>query len=218
VSNYKNLLIVIFTIAHMFSGSVKAEQNIITFDFTGSVLYSDSSLNAPIDSLVSGSFSYDLNAPTQIAVNSPPFTHSYYNYTSPSALTLIFSGHNISFDDLQYDLFDNQNGNVEDQFNLSAHSDKINGIDYGTFVLALASSSGVGNRNALTSSQPPQTLDLSLFNNTNDFTYGVLVKNNTYTLQFSILSLAPVPEPESYALLLAGLGVIGLMVHQKNYS
>jgi hypothetical protein len=34
----------------MFCGSAKAEQNIITFGFTGSVLYSDSSLNAPVDS------------------------------------------------------------------------------------------------------------------------------------------------------------------------
>ena len=214
MSNYKKLLIVIFTLALMFSASANAEQNIVTFGFTGSVLYSDSSLNTPIDSLVSGSFSYDLNAPVTTFFSSPPSTNSYYYYTAPEALKVNFSGHSISSDLLTYTLFDNFGGNVEDQFILDAGAVKLDGIDSGGFSLALSSSYGIENTNALTSSQPPQTLDLSLFN-VMPYNGGSFIVNNAYKLQFSILSITPVPEPESYALLLAGLGMIGLMVRLK---
>lgn len=218
MSNYKKLLIVICTIAHMFSASANANQNIITFNFTGYVLFSDPSFNAPIDSLVSGSFSYDLNAPANIVYSAPPTTFSFYNYSSPSALTVNFSGYNITSDELQYDLYDNQNGNVEDQFTLSAPLSKLDGVDYGKFSLILASSYGEENRNALIGYQPPKTLDLSLFNSTNNLTYGALLKDNAYTLLFSIDSLAPIPENESYLLLLAGLGIIGFIRRRKTYS
>lgn len=218
MSKNKKLSTLIFALATGFSSYANALSNIVSFNFTGAVIYSDPSLNAPVDSLVSGSFSYDLNAPANIVYSAPPTTFSFYNYSSPSALTVNFSGYNIASDDLQYDLYDNQNGNVEDQFTLSAHLAKLDGIDYGRFALVLASSYGVENRNALIGNQPPQTLDLSLFNNTNDYTYGALIRDNAYTLLFSIHSLAPVPETESYLLLLAGLGVIGFTARRKTYS
>ena len=94
---------------------------------------------------------------------------------------------------------------------------KLDGTDTGSFGLTLSSSYGIENTNALTSSQPPQTLDLSLFN-VMPYNGGDFIVNNVYQLQFSILSITPVPEPESYALLLAGLSVIGLMVRRKTYS
>jgi hypothetical protein len=210
---FKKLLIIFFAITSIFSASAHANPNIVTFDFTGSVTFSDPSLNTTIDSLISGSFSYDLNAPVG-TFSFPPGSINYYNYTAPEALKVNFSGHTITSDFLNYTLYDNIGANIEDAFILDAHSVKLDGLDFGRFNLTLASSYGVENTNALTSSQPPQTLDLSLFNNVQG-NYGGLLKNDAYTLQFSILSLAPIPEPESYALLLSGLGMIGLMIRRK---
>lgn len=216
MANCKKLLTALFTIASIISTSANAEQNIVGFDFTGSVLYSDPSLNAPINSLVSGSFYYDLNAPVA-TFSYPPGSTNYYSYMAPEALKVNFSGHSITSEDLSYTLYDNIGANVEDAFILDAHSVKLDGLDFGRFNLTLASSYGVENTYALTSSQPPQTLNLALFNNAQG-NYGGLLKNGAYALQFSITSLAPVPEPENYALLLAGLGMIGYITRRKDYS
>lgn len=112
----KKLLMIFLISASVLSGAANADSNIVTFSFTGSVIYSEPSLNAPTDSLVSGSFSYDLNAP--VSPISPSF-YSYYNYTAPNALEVNFSGHTITSDTIGYTLYDNTNGNVEDYFVLS---------------------------------------------------------------------------------------------------
>ncbi len=210
----KKLIIIFFVITSVFCTSAYANPNIVTFGFTGSVIFSDPSLNAPIDSPISGSFSYDLNAPITTFYNSPPTTYSYYYYSAPEALSVNFSGHSVTSDLLTYTLFDNFSDNLEDQLILDAGLIKLDGIDSGGLSIVLSSSPWIENTNALTSSQPPQTLDLSLFNVT-PYNSGSIVVNNAYKLQFSILSITPVPEPESYALLLAGLGIICFKVRRK---
>jgi hypothetical protein len=44
-----------------------------------------------------------------------------------------------------------------------------------------------------------------------------LYKDNNYTIyaQDQLVMLAPVPEPETYAMLLAGLGVMGAVVRRR---
>ena len=211
MSKYKKLLIVIFALASAFGSSANAGANIVTFGFTGSVFYSDPNLNSPINSLVSGNFPYDLNAPVTTYFSSPPTTYSYYYYSAPNALTINFSGHTVTSDILSYSLQDNSGSNANDSFVLGAGSVKLDGLDYGHLSLTLGSSPDPSN--ALTSDLPPRTLDLALFNNRSNF--GDIVKDNDTKLQFSILSITPVPEPESYALLLAGLSIIGLMIRPK---
>lgn len=211
---FKKLLMIFLVSASVFSGSAYSNPNIVTFSFTGSVIYSEPSLNAPIDSFVSGSFSYDLNAPVTTFFSSPPSSYSNYYYSAPEALKVNFSSHTVTSDLLSYTLFDNFGGNVEDQFVLEAGAVKLDGIDSGRFGLVLSSSYGIENTNALIGSSPPQALDLSLFN-IFPYNFGYFIINNTYELQFSILSITPVPEPESYALLLAGLGMMGFMARRK---
>jgi len=211
---FKKLLIIFLVSASMLIGSANADSNVVTFNFTGSVIYSKPSLNAPIDSLVYGSFSYDLNAPVTTYFSSPPTTYSYYYYSAPNALKINFSGHTITSDSLVFNLQDNSGSNADDSFVLGAGSVKLDGIDDGHLSLALGSLPDPSN--ALTSSLPPQTLNLALFNNISNF--GDLVKDNNTKLQFSIVTLSPVPEPESYALILAGLGLVGLTTRRKNYS
>lgn len=211
----KKLLTLLFIYAAGFCSSANSTTNIASFKFTGAVIYSDPSLIAPVDSLVSGSFSYDLNAPVTTFYNSPPSTYGYFYYSAPEALKVSFSNHTITSDSLTYTLFDNFGGNVEDQFILDAGLVKLDGIDSGGFSLSLSSSYGIENTNALNGILPPQTIDLSLFN-VLPYNTGSFVVNNTNMLQFSILSVTPIPEPVSYALLLTGLGMIGFKVRRKD--
>lgn len=217
MSKNKNLLSLLFIFAAGFCSSANATSNIVNFNFTGAVIYSDPSLIAPVDSLVSGSFSYDLNAPVTTFYNSPPSAYGYFYYSAPEALKVSFSNNTITSDLLTYTLFDNFGGNVEDQFILDAGLVKLDGIDSGGLSLSLSSSYGIENTNALIGILPPQTLELSLFN-VLPYNAGSFVVNNNIMLQFSILSLAPVPESDTYALLLAGLVVIRFKARRKDYS
>ncbi len=77
-----------------------------------------------------------------------------------------------------------------------------------------------------------QSLGLSMFINTNAQMYASSNYSNTNGIQLTLptgvsytsdsgvflANISPVPEPESYAMMLAGLGLIGLMVHRRKKS
>jgi hypothetical protein len=51
-----------------------------------------------------------------------------------------------------------------------------------------------------------------------NYTANFFQSGNDYNLNFTATATAPVPEPETYALMLAGLGLVGFQVRRRRQA
>ena len=94
-------------------------------------------------------------------------------------------------------------------------SDRYRVIRVGWFSIistVMAPPAGSGMLSMTVGAQPAGNYYLSVFGITNGSQGGI------YNGAISVSAVTPVPEPESYAMLLAGLGVMGAIAVRRNKS
>jgi len=174
-----------------------------------------SGVQVDVGQVIHGHFSYDTSSVLYPTQPSAPASGSYVLYTDWSGKNLTSISSTSTHSPIQADYATNMiqvannssDMNGQDYFGLAYTTGKVGGptlIDF----LTLWDSSG----HALSSSDIPTSLNLASFDTAMYqvayFTEaGAVVSIDTHLT--SLTAAAPVPEPETYTMLLAGLGLLG---------
>lgn len=190
-----------------------AQADPLQFDFTGTVNYTNGSLTGvTVGTIFTGSFSYDPTIPANYTLSGV----SNYSLGSTSQITADIGGHIVVAGNLSADITNNAGGNVEDGVSIwGGYPLSIDGTVYLNGVFGFNLTTVPGNTSVLTNTNLPTSYDVAAFDGHSSLTYGVLQSNGGPRggiLGFTVNAIAaPVPEPETYAMMIAGLGMLSLL-------
>lgn len=185
----------------------------LQFNFTGTVTDTSGALtNVSTGTVFKGSFNYDPTTPANYTISGS----SNYSFGSTSQITADIGGHIVTAGNLNATITDNFGGNVEDHVTISGGEPLlIDGTAYsaGSFGIDLAS--GPGNTSVLTNTNLPTSYDVSAFD---AWSYGWVQFDGApggQILQFTVNEITPVPEAETYAMMIAGLGILTMLSSRR---
>ena len=172
-----------------------ASAQTLTFQFTGTVTYTQDETLAPVGSQITGTFSYDEDTPAGITLP------GYAAYQLPTSMSATVNGHDITSDALNVDVFDNTGGNIEDMVSIVGTTVMVDDALYVDGSIGLSLASAAGNTQALSGTNLPTIYHLADFDsnaNGQDVTYGVLRSSGAQDgllLGFEIDSITGGHEP-----------------------
>ena len=168
-----------------------ASAQTLTFQFSGTVTYTQDETLAPVGSQITGTFSYDEDTPAGITLP------GYAAYQLPTSLSATVNGYDITSDILNVDVFDNTGGNIEDMVSIVGTTVMVDDALYVDGSIGLSLASAAGNTQALSGTDLPTIYHLAAFDS-QDVTYGVLRSSGAQDgalLEFAIDSITGGHEP-----------------------
>ena len=129
----------------------------LTFQFTGTVTYTQDATLAPVGSQITGMFSYDEDTPAGITLP------GYAAYQLPSSMSATVNGRDITSDILNVEVFDNTGGNIEDMVSITGTTVMVDVMLYIDGSIGLSLASAAGNTQALSGTDLPTIYHLTAF-------------------------------------------------------